>query len=191
MTTPRAGRPRDEAARSAALDAARALVLEQGYDSLTMSGIAEAAGVARPTVYRWWRSKEALVADAVLANMLPLDPILARASGDVRADLLQWMRESAARLTEPDSASLYRALLAASLVDDDARQRMVDAFLTPLRTAVLSSLQTGSAENTESDIAADLLLGALLHALVTRDQAALERLDQTVDVVVGSRGPTA
>jgi AcrR family transcriptional regulator len=43
------------------LDAARALVSQQGTGSLSMSAVSAAAGVSRPTVYRHFGSKEALL----------------------------------------------------------------------------------------------------------------------------------
>jgi AcrR family transcriptional regulator len=44
------------------LDAARAVIAERGPEKLRMSAIAAAAGVSRPTLYRWFPSKEDLLA---------------------------------------------------------------------------------------------------------------------------------
>jgi AcrR family transcriptional regulator len=62
---PARGRPRDEQARRAILDAAYSLVQERGYARVTTADIAVRAGAGKQTIYRWWPSKGALVLDAV------------------------------------------------------------------------------------------------------------------------------
>ena len=59
------GRPRSEQARRAILDTAVRLTMRDGYQAVTIKGIAEEAGVGRQTVYRWWTTKAALVLEAV------------------------------------------------------------------------------------------------------------------------------
>ena len=49
------------AVRDAALDAAGALVAEGGLSALTMSAVAEAAGVSRATLYKYFPDADALV----------------------------------------------------------------------------------------------------------------------------------
>jgi AcrR family transcriptional regulator len=59
----RAGRPRSEAASAheAILDAVYALLQETSVRELTMEAVAKRAGVGKPTLYKWWPSKGALV----------------------------------------------------------------------------------------------------------------------------------
>ena len=54
----------------AILDATARLFAERGYDHLTIEGIAAEADVGKQTIYRWWPSKGALVADCLLEGML-------------------------------------------------------------------------------------------------------------------------
>jgi AcrR family transcriptional regulator len=53
----RRGRPPSEAARRAILRAARELLDEGGFLSVTMEGVAARAGVGKPTVYRHWSNR--------------------------------------------------------------------------------------------------------------------------------------
>jgi len=65
MPLPRSGPVRSEAARQAILEATARLLVERGYDHLTMEGIAATAGVGKQTVYRWWPSKGAVIAECL------------------------------------------------------------------------------------------------------------------------------
>ena len=59
----RPGRPRGEAAgsHSAILDAVHDLLLETSVRDLTIEAVAKRAQVSKPTLYKWWPSKAALV----------------------------------------------------------------------------------------------------------------------------------
>lgn len=59
----RRGRPRGEtaAAHAAIMDAVYALLQERSVRDLTMEAVAKRAGVGKPTLYKWWPSKAALV----------------------------------------------------------------------------------------------------------------------------------
>ena len=58
------GRPRSEEAHQAILDATLDLLVEVGFSSLTVEGVAQRAGVGKATIYRRWPSKLPLVVEA-------------------------------------------------------------------------------------------------------------------------------
>ncbi|MCZ4496757.1 MAG: TetR/AcrR family transcriptional regulator [Thermoleophilia bacterium] len=62
---PRRGRPRDPQRDAAIIEAAIELVVEVGYDRLTIEQVAVQAGVGKATIYRRWESKAELVIDAI------------------------------------------------------------------------------------------------------------------------------
>jgi AcrR family transcriptional regulator len=64
------GRPVDKLRDQAILRAALELVAEQGYDSVTMDAIALRAHAGKATLYRRWKSKPYLMADAI-TSILP------------------------------------------------------------------------------------------------------------------------
>ncbi|TVR19275.1 MAG: TetR/AcrR family transcriptional regulator [Nitriliruptor sp.] len=83
------GRPRERHVDDDILTATRELLAEVGFERLTMTDVAARAGVGRPTVYRRYPSKEALVAASVEA--LRRDepaPDTGTLCGDLRAELL-------------------------------------------------------------------------------------------------------
>ena len=65
MNEHRAGPVRSAAAREAILDRDGTISRRQGYDQLTIEGIAKEAGVGKQTIYRWWRSRGALIAECL------------------------------------------------------------------------------------------------------------------------------
>lgn len=61
------GRRRDDGRTDAIVEAAGALLLEIGFDRLRIQDVAERAGCGTGAIYRRWTTKEALVADAIMA----------------------------------------------------------------------------------------------------------------------------
>ncbi|TDC73355.1 TetR/AcrR family transcriptional regulator [Micromonospora sp. KC606] len=112
---PPAGTPRRPGGRSArvrrrVLDTVITLLVERGYDALTVDAVAERSGVHRTTVYRRWRDVGGLLAD-VLAEATG-DDWQPRDTGSLRGDLEAINQEVHEALTaEPP---LTGALIAAS-----------------------------------------------------------------------------
>ncbi|WP_067539382.1 TetR/AcrR family transcriptional regulator [Nocardia crassostreae] len=80
-----AGRPRDTDLDRQLLVAAQHLLAESGYDKLTMDAVAARAGAGKTSVYRRWKSKSALVIDAIRDLLHFGDP---PDTGTLRGDLL-------------------------------------------------------------------------------------------------------
>src|ERR1700744_5333422 len=59
-------RPRRGGSREAIVEAAERLFLERGFGSVTMDELAEAAGVARRTLYNQFASKEEIFREMLL-----------------------------------------------------------------------------------------------------------------------------
>jgi AcrR family transcriptional regulator len=72
---PHRGRPRDPSRDEAIIGAAIDVLVRDGYDRLSMEGVAAAAGVGKATIYRRWGSKAELVIDAMVALKPAIDSI--------------------------------------------------------------------------------------------------------------------
>jgi len=72
---PSRGRPRDPSRDEAIIDATIDVLVRDGYDRLSMEGVAAAAGVGKATVYRRWSSKAELVIDAMATLKPAIDGI--------------------------------------------------------------------------------------------------------------------
>jgi AcrR family transcriptional regulator len=103
--------------RSAIFDGAKAVFLRQGFGLATMDDVAAAAGVGKQTVYRHFKSKEALFVGLVSSMCAQVGELLASAldtpsdgSPEVELRELGWVL--ARTLIEPDYLRLYRAIVA-------------------------------------------------------------------------------
>jgi len=82
---PVTGRPRSKDAERAIVDATLEALVEQGYQAMSIEGIAARAGVGKATIYRRWSDKAQLVVDSVRARGR-FAPLPAR-TGDLAADI--------------------------------------------------------------------------------------------------------
>jgi len=63
---PHTGRRRNQAARQAVLDAAVELISRPDSAATSIEEIAQASGVSKHTIYRWWPSKGAVLLEAMV-----------------------------------------------------------------------------------------------------------------------------
>jgi AcrR family transcriptional regulator len=117
--TTRSGPVRSETARLAILTSTAKLFAADGYEELTISGIAADAGVGRQTIYRWWDSKSALVAECLLEGMILPIPMDCPDTGDIHADFAKWLGEIFEGLFVKDDGGLLRSLIAAATSSED------------------------------------------------------------------------
>jgi TetR/AcrR family transcriptional regulator, mexJK operon transcriptional repressor len=103
--------------RAAILDGAKAVFLRQSFALATMDDVAAAAGVGKQTVYRHFKSKEALFVGLVTSMCAEIGALLA-APRDTRSDDLPEVELRALGLSlaqiliTPDVLRLYRAIVA-------------------------------------------------------------------------------
>jgi len=97
--------------RAAVLAATLGELAETGYAAFTIEGIARRAGVHKTTIYRRWKDRETLVAEAVAdlaATQVPF-----RDTQDLTADLRRYARSFVKFMNSPTG----RAVAAATLSD--------------------------------------------------------------------------
>lgn len=69
------GRPRNEESRKQILVSTLELLRTEPLQSITIEGIAKAAGVSKTTIYRWWNSKASIVIDAFIEHHIVKTPM--------------------------------------------------------------------------------------------------------------------
>jgi AcrR family transcriptional regulator len=95
--------PRAEAREQAILDAALELLMEVGYDRLSIDALAERARAGKATIYRHWSGKAQIVAEAVRrlkahSIAVPVD------TGTLRGDLISEMVQVCSSMNSEDAA---------------------------------------------------------------------------------------
>ncbi|MEB4616004.1 TetR/AcrR family transcriptional regulator [Leucobacter sp. M11] len=192
MTQLPRGRPRSEATRLAVLTATAELIAETGYDRVTIEAIAARAGCGKQTIYRWWSSKSLIVADAVIDGHLRLPEHGVPDTGDLGADLRDWVTEAAASVRIPEHRALIRALAAAASETEAESLRLSEHLTAPHYGALMRRLRAGQARGQLSpeanlDAIADALLGSTLFRVLAGFPPAAHP-SAIVDLLLGA-GP--
>jgi AcrR family transcriptional regulator len=178
----RRGRPRSERKRRAILDAARDLLIEEGYPHLYLEHVAARAGVGKATIYRRWRSKEELVAD--LLDELASPHIAVPETGDTRQELVAAVSNPMRALTDTEFGPVIRALLGQIAVNptigDPFRDTVVRARRQEVARVVRRGVERGDLRpDADVGIATELLVGPVYFRLVfggSLDSALAERV---------------
>lgn len=149
---PHSGRRRSEAARQAILDAAFALLRETSGAGITIDAIAAAAGVGRQTIYRWWPSKGAVIAEAMAERAQAVAS--APDTGVLRTDLAGFLADTFAAVADPANGRMLRQLMAAA--QDDTYLAHAAADFTAQRRRELGVILERGRQRGELPDAADL-----------------------------------
>jgi AcrR family transcriptional regulator len=189
------GRPRDAGRDETILAATLTILLERGYNALTIEGVAAAAGVGRPTIYRRWPSKPALAVAALVHSSRLAIP--SRDRGSLRAELIAIQRHQISLINSPESRRVTSGLVADLVHDPALAETYVSEYLVPRRAAVWEVLQRGVDRgelDPDADFAFvyDLLIGPLfMRAVVWGQTLSREAAEQTADVVLAAFGTDA
>lgn len=162
------GRPREARADRAILAAALDLMAERGVHELRMDDVAARAGVGKAAIYRRYRSKDALVADAVAALV---SEITVPDTGSTRGDLLALMRDAVEVYTGSVAARAMPSLVETMSRNAELAEAVRDRFLAGRRAALREVLGRGIerrdlAADLDLEFALDVLAGPLFYRLL-------------------------
>ncbi len=168
MAEGRRGAVRSQAARSAILAATSTLIERFGYDRMTMEGIASEAGVGKQTIYRWWPSKSAVVAECLLEGALIPETFAPNDTGDIAADLTEWLERILTFLSAPAHETLVRSLIGAAVDNAEVGQRLGER-LGASPDVLTERLQAAfTAAQLRPGVTVPLLVDALIGMIVAR-----------------------
>jgi AcrR family transcriptional regulator len=175
---PHTGRRRNQAARQAVLDAAAGLLSRPDGAATSIEEIAQASGVSKHTIYRWWPSKGAVLLEAMVEQARREEgtaPV-----GVLAADLETFL--AATFRAAGRAAPLLRGAMAEAQRDPQAAEGMRQ-FTAARREELRSLLEAGQSRgefpgDTDLDLLIDQVYGLLWyriligHAPLTADVAA-------------------
>jgi len=133
----RAGRKRSATAHRAILGAALAIARKKGYRALTVDAIAEAAGVGKQTIYRWWPSKAEVVLEALAERSRAR--IRAPGIGTLAEEVAGFLAQTFRALNGPHGTGpVFKALM--------AEAQLSSAFAARFRAALIDHRRAALAE---------------------------------------------
>jgi len=186
---------RNERSRQAVLEATRELISEVGYAKISIEGIAARAGVGKQTIYRWWRSKGAVVFDSFLALSEGADGMALPDTGDIEADLKTVMRATAAEFADPAFEAPIRALNLEIAGDPELAALYREKLAAPVDEAkkdrLRSAVRAGQiAADADLDLALELLYAPLYQRWMLRTgPITQEYADALVDHLLRALSP--
>jgi AcrR family transcriptional regulator len=177
MGAPATTRPRVAGEREEEiLDATVRLLVDVGYDKLTLDAVAAEARASKATLYRRWKGKAELVVDAVHRSKACGGPLDAD-TGSLRGDLLA-MACMTGGLIDDVPLSVFAGLMSAMHHDPELMAAVHERFLGPrieLATRVLDRARRRGEIGPDAD---SRLLVAVLPAMVLyRRLVAGEHID--------------
>jgi AcrR family transcriptional regulator len=170
--------------RAAVLAATLAELAGCGYSGVTLDGVAARAEVHKTTLYRRWRTKEALVLDAMLEEASRT--VAVPDTGSLRGDLMELARRSATIQTSPAGEAVVRAVAGEAPGNPHmaaANRRFWADRLTLDRTILRRAVDRGEIA-TDNQPVIEMLLGPLyFRLLVTGGPLDDEFIEGIVDLV--------
>ncbi|MBB4914434.1 TetR/AcrR family transcriptional regulator [Streptosporangium saharense] len=170
------------------------LLTVRGYEGLTIEGVAERSGVNKTTIYRWWPSKAALLAAALIqADLLLFDP---PDTGTLRGDLEELVRGMAALLTASPTSDVAVATLGAAVHHPElataVRRFFTDRFAREEAVFARARRRGELPETADPLLIVDLLGGAvwiraIFRGLPLDDDFAAHAVSAVLDGVTGKR----
>ena len=170
------GRPRCERARQAILSSTLKFLeaKENGFADLTIEHVAAEANVGKATVYRWWPTKAALVADAFASSVT--QKLRFPDTGSLREDMSQQMRQLV-KILRSRRGHIVSVILAAGQSDATLISAFRERFLKPRRAEAYATLRRGILRgelpaNIDLDLVLDALYGPIYMRFLIRHDSS-------------------
>lgn len=168
----KAGRPRSEKARAAALAAAYAILKEKGFARVTVEAVASRAGIGKPTIYRHWANARELAMAALMAHgaIQPGKPAQDTADDDPVIALENQLVAMTARFATPAGRQVALMVAAAdssSELTKSFRNQVIGQSRETARALLARAVETGRLRaDFDMEVALDLLHGPIFYRLL-------------------------
>lgn len=176
------GRPRNVEAQKSILLASYELLLENGFQAVTVDKIADHAQVSKATIYKWWPNKAAVVMDGFFyaaGTRLPVPD-----TGSAYNDILLHATNLAMFLISQEG-TIITELLGEGQFDSGLAEAYRARFFRPRRLEARSLLEKGIErgelkKSLDIDICIDLIYGPIFYRLLvtgdTLDETYVQQL---------------
>jgi AcrR family transcriptional regulator len=186
----RKGRPPRQTAEShaAIMDAVYALLQEKSVRNLTMQEVAKRAKVGKPTLYKWWPTKAALVLAMLCERMAP------NLEKPTRLTAEESLHFRVRRLIDAFNGpfgKIVAGLIAEGQSEPAILQEFFDRWVSPRRSATIADLQRGTkaselTSETQPEVLNDAIFGAIYYRMLLRSEPLTRRFGkELVEQVLG------
>ena len=167
------GSLRDSDAHKAVLAATAALLREVGYARLTVESIAQRAGVAKPTIYRWWPNKAAIVHETIWAPARETVPD----TGDLAVDLRAYVASVVEFHSRPEVVAALPGLVTQALSVTDETTKVLAEYrrvnMSALRTLLSRAQERGDiGASADLGMVSDIIIGTMISRILARSMRA-------------------
>src|SRR6266487_1100995 len=185
----RKGRPPSEMAAShaAIIDAVYDLLQEKSVRDLTMEEVAKRAKVGKPTLYKWWPTKAALVLAMLCERMAPN---LEKPTGLSAEESLRFRVRRLIDAFNGPFGKIVAGLIAEGQSEPAILQEFFDGWVRPRRNATIADLQRSKnagelRSETEPELLNDAIFGAIYYRMVLRSDPLTRRFgEELVEQVI-------
>ena len=152
-------RPGGRTAKTKAVvfEAVTALVAERGHAAVSMTDIAERAGVAATSLYRRWGDVRVLIMEVATEQLMRDHPL--PDTGSLAGDLRKWARTIAAGLRDPAGSSFFQAFVATAMpgAPGETRTAAMQGRIDQITTMLERARKRGEKPPTLADVMDHLL----------------------------------
>lgn len=162
------GARRNPASQSAILDAAETVLRENGLAGFSIEAVARLACAGKPTIYRWWPSRAALILDVYQRFK---SQVAFPDTGNLVDDLTALLAENIIGFWSAGiCGSVFRSIIAEAQTSPEAAEALghyLDARRTDVASLFARARARGEIDPNGSDlVAADLIVGFAWHRLL-------------------------
>jgi AcrR family transcriptional regulator len=164
-TPRRAGRPRNEAANRAILEATLAILAEDGFEAMSISKVAARAGVSKPTVYLRWPNSIELVVEAFV-RLHPFGQEEPEDSGDedLASRIARMIGELAGSSLGRALPAIFAALARHPELNAEFRRHALEPRRATIRGLLEEAVRDGRlSPDLDLEIAVDVVTGPLFY----------------------------
>ena len=183
---PPAGRPRDARLDHAIMEATRELILERGYNGMSLAAVASHAGTNTAAIYRRWSSKAELVMQTVFGTD---GRDVVSDTDDLEVDVRAMVRWTLEKLGSPTGQAALAGLLGENAEGRAAlgeQLRSVQAMVGErLRRAVDAGELVG---DIDAHVQVAALVGPAMQAAITYGERAIDERSVVALTQVALRG---
>lgn len=161
------GRPRSEATRQKIMSATAALIQERGVPGVTIEAVASAAGVGKPTIYRYWSNAHEL---AMAALMEAVPEAKQTNAGDPLNALRELLYSVVSTFNDPAGRHVAMVLASADSSSEIAkafRSHFIQSRRNEAEKLLVQAINQGFlSDETRIDLILDMIFGAIFYRLL-------------------------